>query len=116
MSSKRKLNTIKRHAHLFAALGDQTRLSLVSKLSDGQPRSITQLADDHDLTRQAITKHLHVLENAGIVRSIRTGRESIFEFDAKPLNDLQKYLATVSDQWDDALDRLKSFVEDEELD
>jgi len=113
MSSKPlKSSANKRHAHAFAALGDQTRLSLVSKLSDGQPRSITQLSDDQKLTRQAITKHLRVLENAGIVRCIRSGRETIFEFDAKPLDDLKDYLDSVSDQWDQALARLKSFVED----
>ncbi len=96
MSSKRpKQQANKRHAHIFAALGDQTRLSLVNKLSDGQPRSITQLSDDQKLTRQAITKHLHVLENAGIVRCIRSGRESIFQFDVEPLDDLQTYLASV---------------------
>ncbi|CAN5244761.1 metalloregulator ArsR/SmtB family transcription factor [soil metagenome] len=113
MSNKRrKQSTNKRHALVFAALGDQTRLSLVSKLSDGQPRSITLLSDDHKLTRQAITKHLHVLENAGIVQCIRSGRESIFQFDVQPLDDLKDYLASVSDQWDQTLSRLKSFVED----
>ncbi|MBS1957134.1 MAG: winged helix-turn-helix transcriptional regulator [Cyanobacteria bacterium SZAS-4] len=114
MSSKRhKQQANKRHAHVFAALGDQTRLSLVSKLSDGQPRSITQLADDHKLSRQAITKHLHVLENAGIVQSSRSGRESIFQFDVQPLDELQNYLRSVSDQWDQTLARLKSFVEEQ---
>lgn len=110
--SNRRNSTNRRQAHLFAALGDQTRLSLVSKLSDGRPRSITQLSEDHNLTRQAITKHLHVLADVGIVKCIRSGRESLYEFDAKPLNDLQTYLESVSQQWDDALARLKRFVED----
>ncbi len=110
--SNRRNSTNRRQAHLFAALGDQTRLSLVSKLSDGRPRSITQLSEDHNLTRQAITKHLHVLADVGIVKCIRSGRESLYEFDAKPLHDLQTYLESVSQQWDDALARLKRFVED----
>jgi DNA-binding transcriptional ArsR family regulator len=99
------------HAPVFAALGDETRLSLVAKLSGGQPRSISQLTHGSGLTRQAITKHLRVLENAAIVRSIRRGRESLFEFDPQPMEEIKKYLDFVSEQWDQALSRLKSFVE-----
>lgn len=99
------------HAPIFAALGDETRLSLVAKLCAGQPRSIAQLTDGSHLTRQAITKHLRVLQSAGIVRSVRSGRESRFEFDPQPLEEMKKYLNFVSEQWDHALSRLKSFVE-----
>ncbi|HEY9730813.1 MAG TPA: metalloregulator ArsR/SmtB family transcription factor [Drouetiella sp.] len=113
MSSRRRRLASERQAQIFAALGDQTRLSLVARLSDGTARSITDLSDDHKLTRQAITKHLHVLEDVGLVRSVRSGRESIFELDTRPLNELQDYLSRVSSQWDDALARLKAFVEDE---
>jgi DNA-binding transcriptional ArsR family regulator len=105
--------TAKRRAHapVFAALGDETRLSLVAKLSGGQPRSISELTHGSGLTRQAITKHLRVLENAAIVHSIRRGRESLFEFDPQPMEEIKKYLDLVSEQWDQALSRLKSFVE-----
>jgi DNA-binding transcriptional ArsR family regulator len=99
------------HAPVFAALGDETRLALVSKLSDGRPLSISQLTEGSRLTRQAITKHLRVLEKAGIVRCNRQGRESRFEFDLKPIEDIQQYLELVSEQWDQALSRLKAFVE-----
>jgi DNA-binding transcriptional ArsR family regulator len=99
-------------APLFAALGDETRLSLVAKLCGGQPYSISQLTKGSNLTRQAITKHLRVLKNAGLVRNIHAGRESRFEFDPKPVEELRKYLDFVSAQWDQALTRLKSFVED----
>jgi len=99
------------HAPVFAALGDETRLSLVAKLSGGQPRSISQLTHGSRLTRQAITKHLRVLENAAIVHSVRRGRESLFEFDPQPMEEIRKYLDLVSEQWDQALSRLKSFVE-----
>jgi DNA-binding transcriptional ArsR family regulator len=98
-------------APLFAALGDQTRLTLVTKLCAGQSRSISQLTEGSGLTRQAVTKHLRVLEKAQIVRSVRTGRESLFEFDPKPLSDAKQYLDRVSEQWDEALARLKAFVE-----
>jgi len=100
------------HAPVFAALGDETRLSLVAKLCRGQPRSISQLTEGSKLTRQAITKHLRVLESAGVVHSVRSGRESLFEFDPVPMQEIKKYLDLVSEQWDQALSRLKSFVED----
>jgi DNA-binding transcriptional ArsR family regulator len=99
------------HAPIFAALGDKTRLALVAKLCGGQPRSISQLAADSALSRQAITKHLRVLQSAGIVHSGRAGRESRFQFDPQPMQDLKKYLDLVSEQWDQALSRLKAFVE-----
>jgi DNA-binding transcriptional ArsR family regulator len=98
-------------APAFAALGDATRLSLVAKLSGGQPYSITQLTRGSKLTRQAITKHLRVLENVGIVHSVRKGRESRFQFDPQPMEGMKEYLEFVSKQWDHALSRLKSFVE-----
>lgn len=100
------------YAPAFAALGDPTRLSLVAKLCNGEPRSIAQLTEGTALTRQAVTKHLRVLENAGIVHSVRTGRESRFAFDPEPIDDLRAYLDGVSKQWDHALARLKKFVED----
>jgi DNA-binding transcriptional ArsR family regulator len=99
-------------APVFAALGDETRLSLVAKLSGGQSYSISQLTQCSKLTRQAITKHLRVLESVGIVHSARTGRESLFEFDPQPIEGIKEYLDFVSEQWDQALSRLKSFVED----
>jgi DNA-binding transcriptional ArsR family regulator len=99
------------HAVLFAALGDETRLSLVTALSSGEARSIAQLTGGSRMTRQAITKHLRVLESAGIVHSVRSGRESRFAFDPAPLNELKDYLVRVSEQWDQALGRLKSLLE-----
>ncbi|HKV28169.1 MAG TPA: metalloregulator ArsR/SmtB family transcription factor [Candidatus Acidoferrales bacterium] len=113
MSHGHSSTTAKRqaHAHVFAALGDETRLSLVAKLCNGRPRSISQLTEGSKLTRQAITKHLRVLEIAGIVHSIRAGRESLFGFDPEPMEEAEKYLDLVSEQWDQALSRLKAFVE-----
>lgn len=99
------------HAPVFAALGNKTRLLLVAKLCRGRPYSITQLTEGSKLTRQAITKHLGVLESAGIVRSVRAGRESLFEFDPEPMEEIKEYLDLVSEQWDQALSRLKAFVE-----
>ncbi|MBA3477924.1 MAG: helix-turn-helix transcriptional regulator [Lautropia sp.] len=101
-------------ASVFAALGDPTRLELVARLSDGQTRSITQLTGGLGQTRQGITKHLRVLEQAGLVRSIRIGRESQFAFSPDPITRARSYLDTVSMQWDDALGRLQRFVEAEQ--
>jgi DNA-binding transcriptional ArsR family regulator len=115
MSGKHRSRTAARdrhHAPVFAALGDETRLVLVATLSRGRPRSISQLTAGSHLTRQAITKHLRVLESAGMVHSMRAGRESLFEFDPGPIQDMKKYLDLVSEKWDEALSRLKSFVED----
>jgi DNA-binding transcriptional ArsR family regulator len=95
----------------FAALGDEMRLALVTKLSQGSPYSIAQLTEGSKLTRQAITKHLRVLERAGMVRCSRAGRESRFELNPKPIVEMAEYLKIVSAEWDDALARLKTFVE-----
>ena len=108
---KRILAKPKARARVFAALGDKTRLALVAKLCSGEPRSIPQLSEESKLTRQAITKHLGVLEKAGIVRSSHAGRERLFEFDPEPLEGLKEYLNSVSKQWDQTLSRLKSYVE-----
>ena len=99
-------------APVFAALGDDTRLALLTRLCTGKRLSISQLAAGFKLTRQAITKHLHVLEGAGIVHAVRAGRESLFEFDPRPIKEMTNYLDRVSRQWDQSLARLKSFVED----
>ncbi len=102
---------LRRYAPVFAALGDETRLSLLAHLSRGDPRSISQLTVGSRLTRQAVTKHLRVLEDVGLVHSTPSGRENLFELDTRPFNDLNEYLEFVSAQWDQALSRLRSFVE-----
>lgn len=101
----------KAHARVFAALGDKTRLMLVARLCSGESCSITQLTQDSRLTRQAITRHLHVLERAGIVRSRHVGRERIFAFDPEPMADIRDYLDLVFRQWDQTQTRLKSSAE-----
>ena len=98
-------------APVFAALGDATRLELVSRLNDGQARSIAQLADGLSLTRQGVTKHLRVLEQAGIVSSSRVGRESHFSYEPQSIDQVRTYLDRVSMQWDEALSRLQKFVD-----
>jgi DNA-binding transcriptional ArsR family regulator len=98
-------------APLFAALGDQTRLALVERLCAGRALSITELASGSDVTRQAITKHLRVLETAGLVQSVRSGRQTLWELTPSQLRDAKRFLDEVSFRWDQALARLKSRVE-----
>ena len=96
---------------MFAALGDATRLSLLARLRDGRPRSIVELTDGIGLTRQGVSKHLRVLEDAGMVRSKRVGRESRFVFEPDGLAQARVALERASRQWDRTLVRLKAFVE-----
>lgn len=101
----------KPYALVFAALGDETRLSLVTKLASGEPHSISQLATGSRVTRQAVRKHLRVLENTGVVHGVKRGREHQFVFNPRPIQGIREYLEVVSAQWDEALVRLKHFVE-----
>lgn len=96
---------------MLAALGDETRLRLVTRLAGGESCSIAQLTVGAGVTRQAVTKHLRVLERAGIVHSARSGRESRFALDPRPMRAVNAYLDEVARQWEDALGRLKAFVE-----
>jgi DNA-binding transcriptional ArsR family regulator len=99
-------------AAVFAALGDETRLRLVSRLSNDGPASIARLTKGARITRQAITKHLHVMQDAGLVRNTKQGRESYWELDRQRLEEARRSIALISKQWDDALGRLRRFVED----
>ena len=99
-------------APLFAALGDETRLALVDRLCAGGPLSITRLTTGSAVTRQAITKHLHILADAGLVHDTRQGRERIWALDTDQFDEARRYLDGIVRQWDEALGRLKMFVED----
>jgi len=98
-------------ASVFAALGDEIRLQLVARLCGSGPKSITQLTLGTQVSRQAITKHLRVMKDAGLVREKRRGRECIWEIETKRLEIAQKYLAQISQHWDEALARLRGLVE-----
>src|ERR1700741_4819029 len=98
-------------APVFAALGDRTRLRLVARLCDDGPLSIARLSDGAGVTRQAVTKHLNALAEAGVVRGTRRGRERIWELQTKRLEVARRYLDEVSGQWDAAIERLRAFVE-----
>ena len=96
---------------VFAALADETRLRLVARLCEDGPSSIARLSAGEDITRQAITKHLHVMEGAGLVQATRQGRESVWALEPRRLAEARRCLDAISEQWDDALERLKLLVE-----
>lgn len=98
-------------APVLAALGDPTRLHLVSRLCHEGPLSIVRLTEGTHLTRQAVTKHLQVLGSAGLARSERGGREQRWRVDARRLTETRRLLDRISSQWDDALARLATYVE-----
>jgi DNA-binding transcriptional ArsR family regulator len=100
-------------APIFAALGDPTRLGLITRLCDRGPASIVRLTEGAQMSRQAITKHLRALEGAGLVRSGRAGRERIWELEPERFAEICRCLEQISAQWDDALARLRRMVETE---
>ncbi|MGA2194936.1 MAG: metalloregulator ArsR/SmtB family transcription factor [Bryobacteraceae bacterium] len=111
---KRRANPrTKASATLFAALGDETRLRIVLRLAQGRPASITELSAGSEITRQAVTKHLHVLEGAGLARGARLGRERRWSLDRQQVEQARAFLESISERWDNALARLKTMVEED---
>ena len=101
-------------APIFAALGDDTRLGIVSRLCRSGPASITSLTTGSGVTRQAVTKHLRILEGAGLVRATRAGRETSWQLVPRGLDEARAGLDRISEQWDSVLERLKAYVEEPE--
>jgi DNA-binding transcriptional ArsR family regulator len=99
-------------APVLAALGDESRLRIVLKLCDGGPLSIAKLSEGSGISRHAVTKHLHAMHAAGLVRSRRRSRERIWTLEPRRLEDVRRYLERISRQWDAALSRLQSTVEE----
>jgi DNA-binding transcriptional ArsR family regulator len=102
---------LQKSAPVFAALGDETRLRLVARLCAGGALSIAQLTGGTDITRQAVTKHLQVLADAGLVHDLKRGRERLWEFEPSRLDEARLSLETIAEQWDQALARLKFTLE-----
>lgn len=97
-------------ASVFAALGDETRLIIVSKLQDGSEQSISKLTEGLSLTRQGVSRHLNVLETAGILKCQRIGREARYSLEVATLSRAQNYLQQASKQWDEAIVRLRQHL------
>jgi DNA-binding transcriptional ArsR family regulator len=111
MSKRRLERTLASAALVFAALGDETRLGLLQRLAKGGPASISMLADSFDVTRQGVTKHLHVLAAAGVIEGRREGREHVWAMNPARLAEAVRNLDAIARGWDDALGRLKMHVE-----
>ena len=115
MSSRRRedgVRDLRGKSVVFFALGDETRLMLLAELSRGSSCSIVHLTQGSALTRQAITKHLRVLQQAGVVRGVRNGREKLYQLDPRPLEEARQTLERISTRWDAALARLRALVEE----
>ena len=100
------------HAELFAALGDETRLNLIRRLSQGGPVSTVRLSTGSGMTRQAVTKHLSVLERARLVGHRRQGRETLWDIEPEGFDAARAFIDAMSRQWDTRLEALRQFVED----
>ena len=111
MSTRRSKRAGVRPEAVFAALADETRLRLVARLSSAGPQSIARLTAGTTVSRQAVTKHLRVLERAGLACSARSGRESVWAFESAPLATARRCLEGIAAQWDATLERLKGFAE-----
>jgi DNA-binding transcriptional ArsR family regulator len=112
MRASSAARSLGRSVPIFAALGDESRLALVERLCQRGPTSVTALSEGASITRQAISKHLRVLAHAGLVTNKRSGRESVWEFRPGRLEEARRALDVIARQWDDAVERLKKFVEE----
>jgi predicted ArsR family transcriptional regulator len=90
------------------------RRKLLLNLAENSPRTATQLAEEYPITRQGILKHLHILEDAGLVAVHQKGREKRYTFTPEPLSELDQWIKEISAKWDERLLRLKTFLESEE--
>jgi DNA-binding transcriptional ArsR family regulator len=104
---------ITEYAQVFFAMGDKTRLRIITALCVGGAFSISQLTSNTQITRQAVTKHLQVLAEAGLVKDLKVGRERLWQFDPTQLEAARRSLEIIGQQWEQALSKLKAFVEDE---
>ena len=98
-------------ARIFAALADPTRRDLLVNLAENSPKTATQLAEEYPITRQGILKHLHILEDAGLVAVHQKGREKRYMLTPEPLDELDRWLKDISAKWDERLLRLKTLLE-----
>jgi len=106
-----KKAAVRSAAPIFAALGDETRLRIIAVLCAGGALSIAQLTTGTEITRQAVTKHLHILARAGMVHHVKVGRERLWQFEPAPLTEARRSLELIGQQWDYALRKLKMAVE-----
>ncbi len=103
---------LKDQAEVFAALGDPVRLKLVDKLIDHKLHSISSLTTGTKISRQAVTRHLTVLENVGLVTNTQEGQNTLYVLEVGPIKTLQQHLELISSRWDQSMRGLKKFVEE----
>ncbi len=104
------------NVQVFAALADATRLRLVERLRRAPGQSTSALGAGEPISRQAITKHLEVLAEAGLVRATRAGRERLWQLDPTPLQPVEAWITALSAEWESRFDRLEAFLQSNEHD
>jgi DNA-binding transcriptional ArsR family regulator len=97
----------------FAALADPTRLEIVTRLSRGVA-SVSELAEPFDMSLRAVLKHIEVLEDAGIVRTMKAGRVRRCELERRRIELASRWLDRVRTRWERRLDRLEDYVREED--
>jgi DNA-binding transcriptional ArsR family regulator len=99
-----------REDSVFSALSDPGRRRLLETLAGCESASLTELAAQLPVTRQAVSKHLATLGEAGLVESARAGRETRYRLTPKPLGEALAWMEKVGDQWDERLARLRDHL------
>jgi DNA-binding transcriptional ArsR family regulator len=99
---------------VFAAVADPTRRALLERLRERGPLSILDLSEGLPITRQAVTKHLNVLRDSGLIRARRAGRERLHELDAQPLRAVDDWLRPYAEAWDERLAALRHHLGEDE--
>ena len=102
---------IRAMSDVFAAVSDPTRRELLERLRLDGPQPITRLAEQLPMSRQAVTKHLRVLEQAGLIVQQPRGRERLHALSGEPLKEVSDWLAPYEAEWDERIDRLKELLE-----
>jgi len=92
---------------LLAALADPTRRAVFERLNSEGPASASKLATELPISRQAIAKHLNLLDSVGLVDRREEGRQVVYSARVAPLRDVATWLETVGDEWDTRLERLR---------
>ncbi len=99
---------------VFVALSDPTRRLVIEKLSAGGTTTATELAEGLPISRQGISKHLKILEEANLVTARQRGRERLYSLSPQPLNEAVGWVTAVNDRWSRRLAALEDYLAEDE--
>ncbi len=95
----------------FWALSDPLRVDILDRVAGGRSVTVSDLAAELPISRQAVTRHLRTLEEAALLKGERSGRERRYQLDTAAMTEATEWLALRTRSWDAALERLAAFVE-----